>query len=156
MPDWIAHVTAAWILCRLLNLKYKEFNTANTVLVMIGSLLPDLYKFVIPIDLFMPGFNDYFAILHIPAGTLIIAGIISLLFEEKKKAFLLFSLGVFTHYVLDVLLVNINGGMYLFYPLSWEQLKLGLVATDDWHFTLGVLAVGVVVYIITAVINKKK
>lgn len=154
MPDWIVHVTVAWMLCRVLNLKFKEFNSANTILVMIGSLLPDLFKFVI----FLPNYRDYLEILHIPFGTLIVAGIFSLFFENKKMAFLMLSVGVVTHYILDMLVFDVNGGLYLFYPLNWYQIKFGLIASDDWHFTVLVLFAALLIYIITKYIknhNKK-
>jgi len=50
MPDWIAHVLVAWTCCTLLGFKYKQFNTPNTVIAMIGSLIPDLFKLVIPLE----------------------------------------------------------------------------------------------------------
>jgi hypothetical protein len=151
MPDWIGHVTAAWIICRLLSLKYKEFDTTNTVLVMIGSILPDLYKVVI----FFPGMKNLLMILHIPVGTLIVAGIFSILFLDKKKAFLLLTLGILTHYILDMLQLDFNGGMYLLFPFSWYQFTFSLITTDNVYFTLGMLATAVLVYIITFLINKK-
>jgi len=44
MPDWITHIAVAYILCTLLGFKYKEFNTGNTVLAMVGSVIPDFIK----------------------------------------------------------------------------------------------------------------
>lgn len=152
MPDWIGHVTAAWIICRLLSLKYNEFNTANTILVMIGAILPDLYKSFI----FYPAMNNYLMILHLPIGTLIVAGMFSILFFDKKKAFLLLTLGFLTHYILDVLQMDFNGGMYFLFPFNWYQLTFGLITTDNWYVTLFILGVAGVVYIVTTLLNKSK
>lgn len=152
MPDWIGHVASAWILCRILSLKYKEFNTANTVLVMIGSILPDLYK----IFIFYPGMENYLMIFHLPIGTLIVAGMLSIFFHDKKKAFLLFTLGFITHYVLDMLQMDFNGGMFIFYPFNWYQLTFGLISTDNWYFTLLILGIAVLVYVATKYIKNEK
>ena len=41
--DWMAHVAFVFIVCALLALKWPVFGGRNTVLVMIGALLPDLF-----------------------------------------------------------------------------------------------------------------
>jgi hypothetical protein len=40
----MAHVAFAFILSTLLALKWPVFGGRNTVVVMIGALLPDIYK----------------------------------------------------------------------------------------------------------------
>ena len=45
MPDWVTHIAAAWIICRVLRFNIKSFGPENTVLVMIGALVPDIVKF---------------------------------------------------------------------------------------------------------------
>jgi hypothetical protein len=151
MPDWIGHVASAWILCRILSLKYEEFNTANTVLVMIGSILPDLYKSFI----FFPWMNHYLMIIHLPIGTLIIAGILSILFLDKQRAFLFFTLGFVTHYLLDMLQMDFNGGMFIFYPFNWYQITFGLITTDNWYFTLLILGISIIVYLVTTFVKQE-
>lgn len=152
MPDWVGHVLSAWILCRILSLKYEEFNTANIVLVMIGSILPDLYKSFI----FFPDLKNYLMIIHLPIGTLIIAGMLSIFFIDKKRAFLLFTLGILTHYFLDMLQMDFSGGIFIFYPFNWYQFTFGLISTDNWYFTLSILGFAVLVYAVTRFIKMKK
>jgi hypothetical protein len=47
MPDWVTHILVAWTLCRILRFKFDEFNSANTMLVITGGLIPDLAKIVL-------------------------------------------------------------------------------------------------------------
>ena len=81
MPDWITHIAVAWTICMILGLKYKQFNASNTMIVLVGALLPDIYK----LYLLNPHLLQYILIpIHIPTGSFIIAGMISLFFKEKK------------------------------------------------------------------------
>ncbi|HML06468.1 MAG TPA: hypothetical protein VK426_11890, partial [Methanobacterium sp.] len=84
MPDWVAHVLVAWTLCTILGFKYKQFNTPNTVIVMIGALLPDIFKIVIPLQYSGIYIADFINPIHLPIGSLIIASIIALFFKERK------------------------------------------------------------------------
>ncbi|MEN4005939.1 MAG: hypothetical protein PQ964_01035 [Methanobacteriaceae archaeon] len=49
MPDWITHVLVAWTICTVSGF-FKQFNPANTVICMVGALIPDVYKIVIPLE----------------------------------------------------------------------------------------------------------
>lgn len=148
MPDWITHIAVAYILCTILGFKFREFNTSNTVLAMVGAVIPDFIKVGIITEYMGFGVWDFIAPIHLPIGSFIIAAMLSLLFKEKKTVFLFLSLGVVTHYGLDLLLRNVSGGIYLFYPLYWGQWQLGLVATDDFTISIIALMVAVFVYII--------
>lgn len=147
MPDWITHIAAAYILCTLLGFKYKQFNTSNTVIAMVGALIPDIIKINIILEYL--GFNlwDFLNPIHLPIGSFIIAGMISLFFEEKKVVFLFLSLGVVTHYALDVLLVG--GGMYLLYPFYWGHWQFELIPNTDFTITIFALILALMVYIIS-------
>jgi hypothetical protein len=39
MPDWLAHVLFAYVLCSVLGTKFSQFTKANTALVMVGALM---------------------------------------------------------------------------------------------------------------------
>jgi len=39
MPDWLAHVLFAYVLCSVLGTKFKLFTKPNTALVMVGALI---------------------------------------------------------------------------------------------------------------------
>lgn len=149
MPDWITHIAVAWTLCTIMGFKYKQFNPANTALAMVGSVLPDLIKISILTEYLGYGVWDFIAPIHLPAGSLVIAAMVAIFFKEKKTVFLFLAFGLITHYGLDLLLRNISGGIYLFYPFYWGQWQLGWIATDDYHITILALAVAFLVYLVS-------
>lgn len=148
MPDWVAHVLVAWSLCTLLGLKYKQFDTPNTIIAMFGSILPDLFKVIIPLQYFGVYIEDFIYPIHLPIGSFIIAFFIALFFNEKKTTFLFLIFGVLTHYILDLFLINLNGGMPLLFPFSFERLQLGFIPVDDYNFTLLIIITALIVYFI--------
>jgi hypothetical protein len=149
MPDWIVHLAVAWTLCRLLRFKYPQFNSQNTILVMIGAVLPDAVKVGMLFDFLGHDWWDYILALHLPAGSLVLAGLFSLLFKEKKTAFLFLSLGILTHYLLDLLLVQLGDGIYIFYPVSWIGFQLDMVPTDDYNITIVALIIALLVWLVS-------
>ncbi|BDZ68970.1 metal-dependent hydrolase [Methanobacterium ferruginis] len=149
MPDWVVHVAVAWSLCRILRFKYPQFNQPNTVLVMVGSVFPDALKVSILFELMGQDWWDYIYVVHLPIGSFLLAGIASLLFQKKKEAFLFLSLGIITHYALDLLLIQMGYGMYLFYPASWMGFTVNLVPNDDYYITIVALFIALVVYVLS-------
>ena len=87
MPDWVVHVLVAWTLCTILGFKYKQFNTPNTVIAMIGSLLPDIFKIIIPLQYLGVYIGNFIYPIHLPIGSLIIASIITLFLKKEKLCF---------------------------------------------------------------------
>lgn len=156
MPDWVTHIAVAYTLCTVLEFKYKQFNTANTVLVMVGSILPDLVKVGLIGEYFGLGVWNFIWPIHLPAGSLIIAGMISLFFKDKKNTFLFLSLGVATHYALDMLNYNVSGGMALLYPFYWGQWQFHLISTDNIYLPLAALLIAFTVYLISRWWTKKQ
>ena len=148
MPDWVTHIAVAWTLCRILSFRYREFNTTNTMIVIAGALIPDISKIALGLSWIGIDVTDYLAILHIPSGSIIVAGMISLLFPEKKKAFLFLGLGVLTHYCLDLILEHVSGGIYLLYPFIWWQCQLEITNSSDYLITLLALCIAGLVYLI--------
>ncbi len=149
MPDWVVHVCVAWTLCRILRFKYPQFNSANTALVMIGSVFPDALKVSILFELLGLDWWNYIYVVHLPVGSFLLAGIAALFFKEKKSAFMFLSLGIITHYAMDLLLVQLGYGMFLFYPFSWMGFTLNLVPNDDYYITIVALLVALVVYLVS-------
>jgi LexA-binding, inner membrane-associated putative hydrolase len=147
MPDAMTHILIAYSLCTILGFKYKQFNTENTVIAMVGALLPDLVKLAIPIQAFS-GYDISVLIstFHMPAGTLILAAMFSLLFKEKKTVFLFLVFGFLTHFGLDLLMTYYAGGIYLLYPLSWSQYQLGLITTVDYNINFISLILAILVF----------
>lgn len=156
MPDWVTHIVVAWTLCRILSFRFKEFNAANTLIVITGALIPDIFKIVIGLQLFGIDATNYFEIFHIPSGSVIVAGMLSLFFPERKKAFLFLGLGVLTHYILDGILEHVSGGMYLLFPLSWWQWQLELTTSSDYIITVIALLIAGVVYLIGKEVDRRR
>ena len=147
MPDWITHIAAAYILCTILGFRYKQFNTSNTVIAMVGALIPDIIKANIILNYLGYNFWNLYTPIHLPIGSFIIAGMISLFFQEKKTVFLFLSLGVVTHYALDVLMVG--PGMYLSYPFYWGHWQFELISTTDFNVTIITVIVAFIVYLVS-------
>jgi len=156
MPDWVTHIAVAWTLCRILRFKFDEFNNANTMLVIAGALIPDIAKIALVFKFIGIDASDYFAILHIPSGSIIVTGIISLFFPEKKKAFLFLGFGVLTHYCLDLILEHVSGGIYLFYPFNWFQWQLEVTNSSDYLITLLALCIAGLVYLIGKEVDRNR
>lgn len=149
MPDWITHIVVAWTLCTILGFKYKQFNTGNTVIVMIGSLIPDIFKIYIPLEFLGVYVTDFIAPIHLPMGSLILATIICLFFKDKKAIFMFLVLGVFTHYALDSLLTYVSGGMLLLFPFSWITWQLRVIPVDDYNLMILVFVIALIVYFVS-------
>ncbi|MEN6592580.1 MAG: hypothetical protein ABFC12_04980, partial [Methanobacterium sp.] len=110
---------------------------------------PDAIKVSILSDLMGYDLWNYIYVFHLPIGTFILAGIASLFFREKKTAFLFLSLGIVTHYAMDLLLIQVGYGMCLFYPVSWMGFTLNRVPSDDYYITIVALVIALVVYLVS-------
>jgi hypothetical protein len=149
MPDWLAHVLFAYVLCSVLGLKYKVFaNKGNTALVMVGALIPDLVKIGLGFDLIGMAVWDFVAPLHTPVGSVLSAGLIALLFTEFFIVFALLVVGFTTHFVLDLLLGHVSGGMPLFFPVSWTEYQLGLIHSDNYWAALILLVFAAFLFVL--------
>ncbi len=124
------------------------------MIVIAGALIPDIFKVVIGLQFLGIDVKDYFEPIHMPTGSVIVAGMISLFFPAKKKTFLFLGLGVLTHYVLDLLLEHVSGGIYLLFPFSWGQWQLELTTSSDYLITLLALAIAGLVYLIGREIDR--
>ncbi len=155
MPDWLTHITVAWIVCTVLGFKFQAFKQPYIAICMVGALIPDIVK----ISILLNYFNLYtfylLAAIHTPAGSIIIASIISLLFKEKKLILGFLVLGIGTHYFMDLLLNDINSEIYLFYPFSWSYWQLGLFSNTDYLITIVSLITALIVYLISINVNKR-
>lgn len=146
MPDWITHILVAWTLCTILGFKYKQFNPANTAVCMVGALIPDTFKIVIPLGFMSIHAENLLMPFHLPIGSFIIASIFTLFFKERKLILSFLVLGVLTHYALDLLLTNLNGGMALLFPFSWSTWQLDIIPDDDFHITILAIGLALIVY----------
>ena len=148
MPDWLAHIFFAYILCKIAELKLDTFRRGeNVALVIVGSLLPDLVKIALIFDLAKIYVWDFIMPLHTPIGSLLVAALISLAFYNWRTTFLLLTLGFLSHYALDMTLGHVSGGMLLLFPFSWNKYQLGLIHSDDFRITLILGVIALVVYL---------
>ena len=154
----MAHIAFAFILCALLALRWPVFGGRNTVLVMIGAVLPDIFKLYLPLQVLGIYAQDSLALFHIPVGTLLVCGVCALLFEEgtRVRVFLLFAFGMVTHYALDVLLIHVSGGLALLWPLSWQTWALQLVRPDNWLGTTILVAAAIFVWLVLKVRSDRR
>lgn len=146
----MAHIAFAFILCALLALRWPVFGGRNTVLVMIGAVLPDIFKLYLPLQLLGIYVQDSLELFHIPIGTVLVCGLGAMLFEggTRVRVFLLFALGMTTHYALDGLLIHESGGLTLLYPLSRGTWQLQLVRPDNWLGTTILVATAILVRLV--------
>ena len=117
---------------------------------MIGALLPDIFKLILPLRLIGVNAEDALMLFHTPVGTLLVCGLCALLFEEgtRGRVFLLFTFGMVTHYALDALLISVTGGLVLLYPLSWETWQLDLIRPDNWLGTTILVGAAILVWLV--------
>jgi len=69
-----------------------------------------------------------------------------LLFTEAVVVFSLFVLGFMTHFVLDLLLGHVCGGMLLLFPVSWQEYQLGWIHADNSWVALILLCLATLIY----------
>jgi len=155
MPDWLAHILVAYILCSILRIKFKVFSKENTAIVMVGALIPDIVKVGLIFDSLGMDVWDFIAPFHTPVGSILSAALFSLLFEfeARKRIFSLLILGASTHLALDFLLMHVSGGMLLLFPFSWGKWQLGVIQCDNYYVALVALLLACVIYIIS---NKRE
>ena len=126
------------------------------MIVITGALIPDFSKLILVFRMFGLDLSEYLSVIHIPTGSVILAGMISLLFPKKKQTFLFLGLGILTHYSLDMILEHVSGGIYLLYPFKWFQWQFEVTNSSDYWVTLFALCIAGLVYLIGKEIDKKK
>lgn len=152
MPDWITHVLIAWTLTTILGFRFKQFNQPNSAIVILGALIPDIYKIYLLVD--TVGLQLIHIPFHLPVFSLLLGGLITLFFERKKQIFSLLTLGIFTHYALDILLFN--GGIAILYPFSPIKWQIGIISVTDYNITIISIIVSIIVYFIYTKNNNTK
>ncbi len=149
MPDWLTHILFAYVLCVVLSFKFNSFrDNRNVAVVMVGSLVPDLAKVELLFNWIGVEVGDFVAPLHTPVGSLFSAGLVSLLFYGSILVFSLLVMGFATHFVLDMLLGHVSGGMLMLFPFSWNKYQLGIIHSGDYNITVVVLVVAVVLFLL--------
>lgn len=136
MPDWLSHLFIGLIICSLFNLKPKS-------LVLLGSLLPDFLFKITTIGFFIKIPTSFiywfFAPMHTPIGSFLMALAITPLFRFKYKKTLLFiSIGLVTHFAADSLVKFFLkcSQLILLFPFSWKSFSLPLIWADQYYMIL--------------------
>ena len=148
MPDWFSHTLIGWITGKTIKI--------DIALVVVGALLPDLAKINLIFFWLEMKHTIFFNPLHTPIGAVLIAGIITLLFKDVKKAFIPLGIGIFTHFLLDFLLINASGGMNLLFPFSWDEWQLQIIRSDDYRITILLITTALIVYFLYFYYEKRK
>ncbi|HML06465.1 MAG TPA: metal-dependent hydrolase [Methanobacterium sp.] len=152
MPDWITHILVPWTIFTILGFKYKQFNQQNIAVILMGALIPDIFKIYLLLDQIGIQMENFLTPIHLPAGSILIAGVISLFFNEKRLIFFFLVLGISTHYILDLLMLN--GGMSLLYPLSLIKWQIGIISVTDYNITIISIIAAFLVFLINKNVNK--
>jgi len=135
--------------------KYKFFGGRNTAIVMIGALIPDIIKVGLLFRWLDIDIWDFIVPLHTPAGAVISAAVIALFFEEQKDAFKLLVFGMATHFLFDLPLAHVSGGMLMLFPVHWVQYQVYLIPTDDCIVPILASVVAIVIYIVKSRVRAK-
>lgn len=141
VPDVLTHVLVGYIVGTLLSIRYERLRRAHVTLVMVGALSPDFAK----IDLAFPdefvgyllGVPFAWSPLHTLGGTIVVTGLLSLLFapEYRRDVIALVAVGAATHHVLDLGLMTPTGYSYAaFWPFAEFRPPAGglYLSTDRW------------------------
>ena len=154
-PDWLTHVLVAWTLSRLLQIRFRQFDEKNTVIVMVGALVPDIVKIGLLFDFFRINTWNFLAPFHTPVGALLSSALISLLFQGSSLAFGMLVLGASTHFALDFWLKHVAGGLPLLFPFSWQGYQVGLFQVDNYLPCLVALILASFVLFITRCLKRQ-
>jgi HJR/Mrr/RecB family endonuclease len=149
MVDWLTHSLVGWITGKTIK---QEIS-----FVIIGSLIPDISKFFIIFNWFLKNdTKNFFLPIHTPIGAILIACVFAYFFHDIIKAFILFGVGIATHFILDLFLLNVSGGMLLLFPVSWDEWQINLIQSEDYMITIYAILAAVTVYSIYYIYEKRK
>jgi len=123
MPDLLVHMTFAILLGVIFKIKNWKF-------LITGALLPDISRIILTIINFLK-FDEVKSLLfiepiHTPFISILLGLSIALLFENHINNFLVISLGVITHFFLDLLQFVGKFGTMWFYPFYFKEYTLNL------------------------------
>lgn len=123
-------------------------------LVLMGSILPDFSKIDLAFGVAGMDIQNMVDPLHTPIGSILVAGLLSLLFQNCSKAFMLLVIGAGTHLLLDTMESQIAGGIMLLFPLSWNRYSLAILPNDDWRVGAILLAAMLAVVAVLRILKK--
>ena len=137
MPDWITHIAVAYSVAVLAGVKKRE-------LVVLGALLPDIFKVFIPVGAFL-GYGqaffmgNYFAPFHTALGVILSSTLVSTFFSDHRKVLTLLLIGATTHLIMDSLLYPFGYENWFFWPLFSFKTN-GIIWPDSFKVTLAAIS----------------
>jgi len=150
MPDWLTHSLIGWIT--------GKTTQQEISLVVLGSLLPDINKLYLLFNWVFDMHTDaFFLPLHTPVGALLVACVVALFFRDSIKAVFPLGVGIGTHFLIDVIFVEVGGGEPLLFPFSWGGWQLNLIPATDYDYLITIYAVvaSILVYLLYTMYGKK-
>lgn len=139
MPDWITHISVAYIIAILLNIK------ENRTILYIGAIIPDSFRLFFLVGPFT-GFSiamNFFAPLHTVIGVLLSGAFVISFFKGVawRHAFKLVLLGAISHFALDALMHPFGTSIWAFYPFWISPTYSGIIWSDSyWPVIISVIA----------------
>jgi hypothetical protein len=142
MPDWMTHLLIAYVIASWLRIKEKP--------VLLGALLPDIFKIFIPVMLLLDmeslAMMNLFASYHTIVGVLLSGLLVASFFEDLRKAYLPILTGAFSHLFADIFLYPWGTKIWTLWPFWTGQLNIGILWPDSF-IPLGIaLSLFVVAY----------
>lgn len=153
MADLLTHVLVGYVLATSLSIRYGWISPQLVTVAMIGAVIPDLYR----VSILVPN-GTVVQLLGVPfswLGIHTIGGSIGVALlgaaltrrQHRLSVFLLLSLGVASHMLLDALLYSLAGeNRLLFWPLTPDELWIPgyYLSTDRWPAVVSATTAAVV------------
>lgn len=157
MPDLLTHVLIAYTVCLLFSWRYDWITAPYLTTGMVGAFIPDLSKMDIlissgRIQQFLGLPFEWFG-LHTggPVFVSILIGVIAVVPRERKRVFLLLTVGAITHFLADGLLRTATGRSF---PMLWPLTRYrpptpGLYLSTQIEPTLAAIIIALGTYVAT-------
>ena len=113
-----------------------------------GAVLPDVIGRAPGLALRLAGleaasWSAWLDVCHTPAGSLVMAALLSQAFEQRARAAGWLAMGAASHFGLDILQDHHGLGYRLLFPLHAARFELGWIGSESttmWALPLGLLA----------------
>jgi len=149
MPDWLTHVLVGYAISKTLGLRFSAIGEKETALIVFGSLLPDGVKLGYLFEFFGIYLWKFLVPLGTVAGAVLSSFLLSLLFKEEIKTFLLLFFGSAAHIFLDLFTTHATPSPPIFFPFNWSDYEIGIIRSDDYRITALAIVLALSVYAIT-------
>ncbi|AUG47225.1 metal-dependent hydrolase [Haloarcula taiwanensis] len=141
MPDLLSHAFIAFTICTLLSLRYNWLTGEYVTVGMAGAFIPDMAKIKLLVDAAAVeaalGIPFNWLGIHTLGGAFVavLVGTVVVNRADRRRVFMLLSLGAVSHLLADSLLLKASGRSYeVLWPLTqYHPPTPGLyLSTDIW------------------------